>query len=536
MAAAAALVAWSGIGAVAGGSAHAAGALLARPGGPSAGPSGPGRAAPLASPHTQVTKPGPWDWPTYGHDAQHTFHGRTTLTESSVGSLRQAWFFPTGDAVTATPTVVDGTVYVGSWDDYFYAVDLATGKLRWKYRLASQDAVTPYPGQNPRDVSSDGGLVTSSAWFQPGKGRRPDLVIFGGGYTLYALNAHTGALYWSHDYTGKPWLPPQPDVDGARIFSSPVVSGGRVLFAVDVDGQRAERGYIVAASLATGDPDWVYQTDLSTSGKILNNGCGDVWSSGSLLPAAGEVVFAEGDCHFQNPPPTSETVYALKVATGRLVWRYRPRRPDDRCDFDFGATVNVGLSSGGQATFLGVGAKDGTYYSLDPATGRLRWKRNVVFGGFSGGFIGTTAYDGSTVVGSTAIGDFGRFESNGPQVCDPGNPRDTKMQQPSVHAFDASTGRILWQEDGGASFGPTTLAGGMSFNGLALVSAVQVRDASSGRLLDTISLPVPCWSGIATVGDAIVFGTGASEYGSPDGIYVFTPRGAAPAVPSGSTG
>ncbi len=24
--------------------------------------------------------PGPWDWPTYGHDAQHTFHGRTTLT------------------------------------------------------------------------------------------------------------------------------------------------------------------------------------------------------------------------------------------------------------------------------------------------------------------------------------------------------------------------------------------------------------------------------------------------------------------------
>ncbi|MGA2473005.1 MAG: PQQ-binding-like beta-propeller repeat protein, partial [Acidimicrobiales bacterium] len=54
-----------------------------------------------------------WDWPSYGHDAQHTFHGRTTLTESSVRNLRQAWFFPTGDAVTATPTVVDGTVYAG---------------------------------------------------------------------------------------------------------------------------------------------------------------------------------------------------------------------------------------------------------------------------------------------------------------------------------------------------------------------------------------------------------------------------------------
>ncbi len=71
--------------------------------------------------------PGAWDWPTYGHDAQHTFHGRTTLTESTVKTLRKAWFFPTGDAVTATPTVVDGTVYVGSWDDYFYAVNLETG-------------------------------------------------------------------------------------------------------------------------------------------------------------------------------------------------------------------------------------------------------------------------------------------------------------------------------------------------------------------------------------------------------------------------
>ena len=127
-----------------------------------------------------------WDWPSYGHDAQHTFHGRTTLTESSVQALRQAWFFPTGDAVTATPTVVGGTVYVGSWDDFFYAVNLRTGKLRWKVRLASQNAITPYPGQQPRDATSDGGLVTSSAWFEPGAGSRPALVIFGGGYTLYA--------------------------------------------------------------------------------------------------------------------------------------------------------------------------------------------------------------------------------------------------------------------------------------------------------------------------------------------------------------
>ncbi len=58
------------------------------------------------------------------------------------------------------------------------------------------------------------------------------------------------------------------------------------------------------------------------------------------------------------------------------------------------------------APFHGVGGKDGTYYSLDPTTGKPRWGTNVVFGGF----IGTAAFDGKHVFGSTAIGDFGRFE------------------------------------------------------------------------------------------------------------------------------
>ncbi|HSS09653.1 MAG TPA: PQQ-binding-like beta-propeller repeat protein, partial [Acidimicrobiales bacterium] len=95
------------------------------------GGSGAGESA-ATSTHTILSR---WDWPTYGHDAQHSFAGRTTLTEATVHVLRPAWSFPTGDAVTATPTVVGGTVYVGSWDGFFYAIDLRTGQLRWKFQL-----------------------------------------------------------------------------------------------------------------------------------------------------------------------------------------------------------------------------------------------------------------------------------------------------------------------------------------------------------------------------------------------------------------
>lgn len=484
-----------------------------------------------------ITVPTKWDWPSYGHDAQQTFSAPTTLTERTARTLEQRWFFPTSTAVTVTPVVVDGTVYAGSWDQYFYAVNLYTGKEEWRFRTFLQPAVKPYPGEHPRTDTSDGGMITSSAWFQPGTGSRPDLVIFGGGYTLYALDAHTGHLYWAHAYTGNPTLPPDPDKDDARIFSSPVVYDGKVMFGLSVDGEPDERGYVVAATLDTGRPVWEYQSDRTVSGKIADNGCGNVWSSGSILPKQRLVVFDEADCNFADPPPGAESVFALRISNGTLAWRYRPYHPEDlQCDWDFGASVNIGLAKGTRAVFLGVGSKDGTYYSLDPTNGRLRWKTNVVFGGFSGGFIPTTAYDGSHVFGATALGDYGRFESNGSQLCDPSTPRDVQIQQPSLHAFGASTGAVLWQADNANSLGPTTVAGGMIFNSQALTPVVTVRDDRTGAVLSTLQLRVPCWSGISVVGDAVLFGTGTSAVGAHSGIELFTPGGGPPRVPGEAPG
>ena len=225
---------------------------------------------------------------------------------------------------------------------------------------------------------------------------------------------------------------------------------------------------------------WEYQTDVDAAGHVLNDGCGSVWSSGTVLPAPRPGGVLHGRLPFlQSAPARPKPCSLCTSATGRLAWMFRPTRPDDKCDLDFGATPNAGVTAGGAATFLGVGCKDGTYYSLDPATGRLRWSTNVVFGGFSGGFIATSAYDGHRVYGSTGIGDFGHFEGAGEVFCDPHNPLDRPMQEPSVHAFDAATGAVVWQANHGSSFAPTTVAGGLTFNGPALGGAVlDVRDAA----------------------------------------------------------
>ncbi len=276
--------------------------------------------------------------------------------------------------------------------------------------------------------------------------------------------------------------PPIPNHDGTRIFSSPVVVSDKVLFGVDVDGQKNKHGYVAAADLATGRPVWEFQTDVDAAGHVLDDGCGSVWSSGTVLTRLGLVVFDTSDCNFVDTGPLAEAVIALRISDGHLAWTYRPALAAVDCDWDFGATPNAGISPSGTATFLGVGGKNGTYYSLDPATGHIRWSTNVVFGGFAGGFIATTAYDGRHVYGATALGDYGKFEHGTQVLCDPSDRRDTPMQEPSMHAFDATTGDVAWQADHAPSFAATTVAGGMTFSGPALDGNVlQVRDRDHRR-------------------------------------------------------
>jgi outer membrane protein assembly factor BamB len=102
--------------------------------------------------------------------------------------------------VHASPAIVDGKLYIGSWDSYFYALDAATGKELWRFKTGEDHEIHNQVG------------IQSSATVANG------LVYFGcRDSNFYALDASTGKKRWV--FSNK----------GSWVISSPVVQGGQGL-------------------------------------------------------------------------------------------------------------------------------------------------------------------------------------------------------------------------------------------------------------------------------------------------------------------
>src|SRR3954454_17644792 len=116
----------------------------------------------------------------FGHDAGRSFAAPadcTAITNTNAPTLAPAWYFHAPDAVSASPAIVDGHVFVGDWAGNFYSFDAATGAVDWTFGV---------------DDTSDigfGRIVSAPAYAPIGQ---DGIVVFGGGATLYALNARTG--------------------------------------------------------------------------------------------------------------------------------------------------------------------------------------------------------------------------------------------------------------------------------------------------------------------------------------------------------
>src|SRR5215475_813859 len=76
---------------------------------------------------------------------QTTFHGnivRTGVYESPGPKQfnKVKWAFKTGGPILASPAVYNGTVFIGSADNHFYAVNQNTGQQIWDFKTEGQIA------------------------------------------------------------------------------------------------------------------------------------------------------------------------------------------------------------------------------------------------------------------------------------------------------------------------------------------------------------------------------------------------------------
>ena len=412
-------------------------------------------------------------WPMYQHGPDH--HGTPScsgIDPTTVATLRPAWFLSTPEPVTASPAVIDGQVYVGDAGGTFYDVPAGgSGQAspRWTFSVGATSyrcQTGTYPGD--RHNVSYGGITSSAmvARVPTTTGDADPTVFFGGGGSLFALDATTGACRWVRD------LDPANPTSAMEVESSPVLVqpvAGRsgvalgdpeVIVGSDSNespGSSAPPG-LQALDARTGALLWKFEPENDATVASLEsppdtNGCGDVWSSPAVDPGAlggdGMVVTTTGNCPqgslapapapapaptgaggrgcaYQPPPPDVEGIAGIDATTGCLVWRWsepdsaytNPAYPDGG-DTDFGAsptlaTVPVG---GAPTTVVIDGSKSGYLYALaeDSApTGTLLWRTQAAqpgesgaFAGAIGGFIGSsalaTAGGAPAVFGTTAI-------------------------------------------------------------------------------------------------------------------------------------
>jgi outer membrane protein assembly factor BamB len=161
---------------------------------------------------------------------------RWTFETTGVG-LNSADFGFDRTQIQGSAAIADGTVYFGSRDGSLYALDAATGELRWHREDGTAWVVgtpalhegTLFNGRSSggrfRAIDAGNGeeswVITTRGLVFSSPTVVGDVVYVGsGGGAMYALDTATGTTHWSFATVGD-------------IYSSPVVADGRLYFGSD---------------------------------------------------------------------------------------------------------------------------------------------------------------------------------------------------------------------------------------------------------------------------------------------------------------
>jgi alcohol dehydrogenase (cytochrome c) len=443
------------------------------------------------------------DWPLPNADLSGTRAAPdATIDSGNVGTLVPRWRFrltgtPTvTGSFASTPVVSEGTVFAQDLRSDVYALDLATGALRWTDRYHA-------PNEGPNGLAVDGGRVYGATDAE-----------------AFALSAETGRELWRRHLTSRS----EQFVDVAPVPWEGLVFFGTVGYAP------LGRGAIYALDADTGNVVWKFDTIEKPWPHPLESGGGGIWDPVSIdddgllyagtanpTPWGGTPERPNGAA-FPGPVRYTDSLVVLDARTGRLRWFDQVTAHDVR-DQDFQATpilagdLVIGAGKGGRVIAWDRGARSRAWTASVGLhlndVGPLPRQRVTVCPGLLGGVETPMAYaDGRVFVPVVDLCGWGSAIARQEYTdVDPTQGRGRLV------ALDGESGRVVWERRlPSPSFGCATVSGDVVFTS-TYDGTLYAFETDDGRPLWRARMPANVNACAAVAGDTVVFGAGVPRPG-----------------------
>lgn len=406
----------------------------------------------------------PTDWPAFMFGQSHSSFNEadTAITSTNADQLGQKWKWR-GDSATqagqpgptlfSSPTVVDGSVYIGANNGYFYQLNETTGAVQHKVFIGYRPALT---------CSARGFIATATVAPDPATGESTVYVAAPDGY-LYAMRASDLALQWRSVIDI-----PSDSVNDYFQWSSATVANGKIYVgSASHCDKPLTRGAVVGFDQASGVEFGRFYT---VPGGLLGGG---VWSS--VAVDSDGYVYATTGTQPKNTTLRYDSVSIVKLdgTTLQSVGRFTVPNAELGGDGDFGGSPTI------FGTHVGACNKNGLYYALDRATMTLDWKVRLGV---------KSSSSNPAQCSSAAIWD-------GTSLYFAGDPTTIGgvAYRGSVRRIDPETGAFLWQTGlPNSVLGAPTMNGGgviaaATYDFSTTPNAVYLLQASTGRVIRTLN-------------------------------------------------
>lgn len=378
------------------------------------------------------------------------------INADNVDQLELSWVFafPNSSRARVQPTIAGNTLFTASQTGTIYALDRATGCIRWTFQAAEEIRSALVIGRDSHGVANR---------------------LFFGDFSaqVYAIDLITQELLW------KVKVDEHPDATITGTLSAfedkiyiPVSSTEIGTAADEQYACCTFRGSMVALNQADGSKAWktyiieetpTIQGQNSKGVNRIGPSGAPIWTAVSIDTARRVLYIGTGENYTRPVTTTSDAIIALSLDDGAIRWvqqmypedawngacvtlTSRANCPDNSGpDADFGAPPIL-ISHQGRDLLL-AGQKSGHVYALDPdEEGRVLWTNLVGRGGTMGGIHWGMATDGETLY--VPINDRGLYNLN-----------KEKEKSPGMHALNISDGSVLWSTIEEDRCPPMTLRG-----------------------------------------------------------------------------